>query len=194
MYSDKKLWEDFKAGEKYALSHIYYQNIQFLYRYGSKFSNNEDLIKDTLQDLFFDLIRLRSNLGANDNIKFYLITAFRRKLFRNLKKQKITDEKTDFLYPEAQIVYSAEYEMIGREELSHREKLVQKALAELSPKQREILYYRYTCDFEYNQICELMDLKYDSARKLVFRSLQSLKKQLSSSEIILFYTEFLSAI
>jgi RNA polymerase sigma factor (sigma-70 family) len=71
---------------------------------------------------------------------------------------------------------SYEYELTNKEELTNREKRVQKGLKKLSPKQREILFYRFTCDFSYEQICEIMSLKYDSARKLNFRALKLLKQ------------------
>jgi RNA polymerase sigma factor (sigma-70 family) len=177
--NDNKLWEDFKKGEKYALSHIYYLYVNQLFRYGKKFSSDDELVKDTIQDLFFDLIRTRVNLGTTGHIYFYLIKAFRRRLLRSLsetKKLKLTDEEAEM--QTANIVYSIEDEWIQKEQLTEKEEMVRKSLAELSPKQREILYYRFTCDFEYSQICEIMSLKYDSARKQVFRAIKALKDKL----------------
>ncbi|MGV8134886.1 MAG: RNA polymerase sigma factor [Mangrovibacterium sp.] len=190
LISDRQIWDDFKKGDSYALSYIYYQNIQLLYRYGKKFSNDNDLVKDTIQDLFLDMIRIRSTLGVNDNIKYYLIVSFRHKLFRKLRKQINLEKITGHIDPEAQITYSVEQEMMDREEFTYREKQVQKGLKELSSKQREILFYRYTCDFDYDQICGIMSLKYDSARKLVCRALKSLKECLSEEDIFLFCISF----
>ena len=34
MKEDKYIWDEFKKGEEYALSHIYNQNIDFLFFYG----------------------------------------------------------------------------------------------------------------------------------------------------------------
>lgn len=181
--SDLKIWDDFRKGEKYALSHIYYQHVELLYRYGKKFSQDSDLVKDTIQDLFFDLIRTRENLGATDSIRFYLMRSFRRKLVQNLKKDQSPQNSINS-EPEPAIVYSIEEEYIDRESLSKRDRLIQNCLQELNPRQREILYYRYTCNLEYNEICDLMSLKYDSARKLVHRAIESLKKMLGSSDIL----------
>ena len=185
--SDNQLWEDFKKGEKYALSHIYYLYVNQLFRYGKKFSTDDELVKDTIQDLFFDLIRTRVTLGTTDHIYFYLIKAFRRKLFRSLsgtKKMRQADEVAEALT--ANIVYSVEEDWIRKEHLSKKEEMLQKGLAELSPKQREIIYYRFTCDFEYEQICEIMSMKYDSARKMVFRALKTLREHLTDTSLTLF--------
>jgi RNA polymerase sigma factor (sigma-70 family) len=187
---DSKIWDDFRAGKEYALSHVYYQHVDLLHRYGKKFSHDNDLVKDTIQDLFFDLIRTRKNLGATDNIRFYLMCSFRRKLIQNLKKNKQSDNFPQS-NPEPSIIYSIEEELIGRESLSKRDRIIQNCLQELNPRQREILYYRYTCNLKYDDICELMSLKYDSARKLVHRAIESLKKMLCTRDILnLFYGIF----
>lgn len=185
--NDTKLWEDFKKGEKYALTHIYYLYADPLFRYGKKFSSDDELVKDALQDLFFDLIRTRATLGTTDHIYFYLIKALRRRLLKSLsgtKNTMLTDEDTAIY--SAHIVYSIEDEWIQKEELTKKEEIVRKGLAELSPKQREIIYYRFTCDFEYEQICEIMSMKYDSARKMVFRALKTLREQLTETNFTFF--------
>ena len=189
--NDTKLWEDFKQGEKYALSLIYDRYAAKLYRYGKKFTSDDELVKDTLQDLFFDLIRTRYTLGSTDNIYFYLIKSIRRRLVQPKdggKNLKLSDEEIDT--QSINIVYSIEDEWIHREELTKKEEIVRKGLAELSPKQREILYYRFTCDFEYEQICEIMSLKYDSARKMVFRSLKTLREHLAETNFTFFLIYF----
>lgn len=176
MTRDEKIWNDFRKGESYALSHIYCQHVQLLFRYGKKFSKDDELIKDTIQDLFYDLIESRENLGETNNIKFYLIASFRRKLARNNKNQLSFIKGGTEKRMEAEIVYSAEQEIISKEEATHQDKMMQKGLMELSPKQREILFYRFQCNLGYKQICEIMSLKYDSARKQVFRALKALKR------------------
>ena len=191
MIPDKKIWDDFRKGDNYALSHIYFQQVQMLYRYGRKFSSDDELIKDTIQDLFFDLIRTRKNLGETDNICFYLMASFRRKLAKSVRR-KIPLEYFDNNELIAEIVYSAEIDLIDREELTQREQAVKQALAELSPKQREILFYKYTCNFGYDQICEIMNLQYDSARKQVSRALKSMKEILSGSDLFIFFLGILS--
>jgi len=185
--NDALLWEDFKKGEKYALSHIYYLYADRLFRYGKKLTSDDELIKDQIQDLFFDLIRNRTTLGTTSNISFYLIKALRRRLIQNLYGvQRHCVPLKEIESQSLHIVYSIEEDFILKEDLTRNEENVRKALSELSPKQREILYYRFDCDFEYDQICDIMSMKYDSARKMVFRALKSLRMQMSETNITLF--------
>ena len=178
--TDTKLWEDFKKGENYALSHIYYLYADHLFGYGRKFTNDSELVKDTIQDLFVDLIRTRSSLGNTDHIYFYLIKAMRRRLFHSISGTEKHHKSVQLAQNQlVNFEYSIEEDWIQREQLSEKEEYIRKGLAKLSNKQREILYYRFTCDFEYNQICEIMSMNYDSARKMVFRALKSLRENLT---------------
>ncbi len=183
---NKTLWEGFLQDEPTALSRLYHRNIQQLYSYGRKFSHDDELIKDIIQELFIDLIKSRQKLNSVDNVSFYLMTSLRRKLAKHINKNKA------FTYSEdhninAEIVYSIENDIIDEEELSQKERLIKEALSKLSKKQREILYYKYTCDFSYDQICEIMSIKYDSARKQVFRALKTLKDSLGGIENLILF-------
>jgi RNA polymerase sigma factor (sigma-70 family) len=182
--SDKKIWADFKSGDKKATSNIYHENIQLLYRYGKKLTTDDDLIKDKIQELFYDLIRTRENLGSTDNIRFYLIKALRRRIFSELKKKSLFVEPAD--NENDCFMASCEEELIEMENDRYRDEMVKKAVKMLSPRKREILFYRYSCNFEYNQICEIMNIEYDTARKLVFRGLSSLKEYLVKMDFILY--------
>lgn len=178
MKKDEKLWNEFRGGCNAALSHIYYQNVQKLYRYGRKFTDNDELIKDTIQEVFFHLIETRPRLGRTDNISYYLYVCFRRKLALHIKANrqlKSIDSEKDM---EQDIDFSFEHELVQEEGSSEKKQKLNKALAKLTLKQREILYYKYTCGFSYEQICELTSLKYDSARTQVSRALSALKRVL----------------
>lgn len=185
--NDTNLWADFKKGEEYALSHLYYSYADKLFRYGKKFSSDDDLVKDTIQDLFYDLIRTRDTLGSTDHIYFYLIKAFRRRLLQSRmgkKNLRLSEQEVDVR--SLNIVYSIEDEWIQKESLTQKEEIVRRGLSGLTPKQREILYYKFTCEFGYDQICEIMSIKYDSARKMVFRSLKTLREHLTETNFTFF--------
>jgi RNA polymerase sigma factor (sigma-70 family) len=188
MPGDLTIWNDFRTGKDYALSYIYCHQVERLYKYGRKFTRDEALIKDTIQELFYHLIRSRSSLGETDNISFYLMAAFKHRIIRSIKTEKHFETKMepDNSY-ELSIAYSCEDELIGKEIESQKTDAVRRILGTISPKQREILYYRYSCNYSYDEICVLMSIRYDSARKMIFRALSALRMQLDSKELILLY-------
>ncbi len=185
MKEDKYIWADFKNDENQALSYIYNQNIDFLFCYGKKFTIDEDFILDMIQDLFCDLIKYRKTLSETDNIRLYLIKSFRRKLIGGIasRKKLVKLDSIDNLEPE--IVFSIEEEMIMDEVQSRRNMFLRQGLKELNIKQREVIYYKFTLGYDYDQISEIMAITYDSARQLVSRGINSLKHFMAKNNFLL---------
>lgn len=182
---DGKIWDEFKRGNNKALSQIYHQNIDFLFFYGKKFTTDEELVLDTIQDLFFYFIQKRNNLGKTENIRMYILKAFRRRLFEEIKKTNKLRKLNSDLQIEPQITFSKEEDIIARERQSKKDKELQRGMQKLNARQREVLYYKFTCGFDYDQICEIMSISYESARKMVSRSVNSLKKYLNEQGFVL---------
>ena len=86
--------DSFKRGDKEAFAFFYNLYVDELYRYGTKLCNDEELVKDTIHEVFIDLYLKRENNKTNpENLKYYLILALKRSLIKRLKKnRKIVDE------------------------------------------------------------------------------------------------------
>ena len=182
MEEDIKIWERFKGGEKSALSDIYFQHFDSMYHYGIKFKNDPEFIKDTIQDVFIKIIQAKERLSVPTNIRYYLLKALKNAILKELTKVHKIDY-VDELPVMFDGVFSLEEEIIDNENASAKEKILGDALKSLSSRQREIIYLRYECSMEYEQICEIMSLKNDSARKLVFRAISSLRELLEKNNI-----------
>lgn len=185
MKEDKYIWEEFKNEKEQALSYIYHQHIDFLFSYGKKFTKDKDFLMDVIQDLFYSLIKSRKNLGETDNIRLYLLKSFRRMLIREMDRSKKQADLQNQYRFEPEIVFSIEENLIGDEERSKALSFIQQGMKALNSKQREVLYYKYTCEFTYPEICEIMSVTPDSARQLVSRAIQSMKKYLSANDFFL---------
>ncbi len=182
---DKYIWEEFKNEKDQALSYIYHQNIDFLFTYGKKFTKDKDFLMDVIHDLFYSLIKSRKNLGETDNIRLYLLKSFRRMLIREMDRSKKQADLQNQYLSEPEIVFSIEEDLISDEEKSKAIRFIQQGMKALNSKQREVLFYKYTCDFNYPEICEMMSITPDSARQLVSRAIHSMKKYLSSNDFFL---------
>jgi len=175
---DLEIWNQFRKGENFALSFIYSQNIEFLYQYGLKFTSKRDLIEDAINDLFLDLIRNRKTIGETDNIRFYLMRSFRRKLVRELKKElRYSDNLLSEVFFD--VSYNIEDEIIHEESKKNIYKCLSLAIEKLSPRQKEAIYLKFKSGFDYNDISEIMDMEIDSSRNLIYRAIKSLKKSIS---------------
>lgn len=178
--SDKKLWNHFKNGSEDALSHLYEQNVDFLFSYGNKFTKDEALILDEIQDLFVYLISKRKTLGETDNIRFYLLKSFKRRLLKVLKRKVHVLDINENALDGSVVVFSKFEEIILDEEKYEMSLNLKRALSKLSSQQQEVLYYKFTCGLDYRQIGEMMSISYASSRQIFSRSIQTLKKYLKS--------------
>lgn len=187
--SDLELWSRFKAGDDLVLSLIYEANSRKLYHYGLKFTNDILLVEDSIQDLFTELIKNRKNLGDTDNISFYLLKSIKRKLLRKLISERrlsmgSPEESYDF-----NVTYSVELDMIS-EEISQQKKLIlAKVLQELTPRQKEAIYLRFSKELNYHEVSEIMNISVLACRNLISGAIKKLKESIGTSgksQILLF--------
>ena len=150
-----------------------------MFQYGIKFKDDPEFIKDCIQDVFFKLIKAGEKLGHTENIRFYLFKALKNSIYKELEKNK-RNELVEIFPFKFDTLFSFEEDVQEKENMSHKEKVLLKALDGLSERQREIIYLRFECAMEYDQICDIMELKNDSARKLLFRAIKSLREIISN--------------
>ena len=174
--SDLEIWRMFKQGHEGAFRYIYEKYLALLFRFGYKFTNDREQIKDCIQDLFV-VLRQADDLSDTDCIKFYLLSGFKWKLLRMLKKQNSVNKNIvmeDFYLETFEV--SEETRLI-REQMDMEIKIkLKKAINNLTRQERSVIYYFYTQGFNYEQIRSIMDLQsVKSARNLLYKSLGALR-------------------
>lgn len=181
--SDTDVWDKFKAGDESALSGIYHKHIDALYNYGIKFNPNGDFVKDCIQELFFELINHRANLGATNNIRFYLLKSLRRKISRNGKVLHLRfDNNVDDVSTNS--VPSVENELIDEEVNFEMQGKIKVLLQKLSKRQKEAIYLKFYQELSYEEISEIMSISYQSSRTIIFKAIKTLRQEVGSSNII----------
>ena len=183
--SDALLWKDFINGSNDAYHHIYSSYVQSLFKYGCHFTRDEALVKDCIQDVFVDLSKYKTSLGPTNNIKLYLFKSLKRKIIKSLSKGDIYSiidtENIPFLY-----TVSSEDEMVENEQNQRSYLQLDKAMATLSPRQKEAIYLRFVSNLSYEEISKVMQMNYQSARNLVFRGVEKLRQSYPKDLIFFF--------
>jgi RNA polymerase sigma factor (sigma-70 family) len=188
LINESAIWNRFKEGDDNALHLIYTENTKKLYLYGLKLTPNRTIIEDTIQDLFSDLVRSRRRLGDTDNVQFYLLKSFKRRLVRQLQKEKRYKLSNSLEYFVFDITYSIEHEIILEEKAKRKLQSLQQALLELTPRQKEAVYLKFTEELEYKEIAEIMDMSIDSCRNLICKAIKSLRDSIKGhNTLILFF-------
>lgn len=176
--SEKILWNTFRQGDRKAFALIYEQNIQALLNYGHKITQDESLIEDSIQDLFYELWNSKSNLSETDSIKFYLFKALRNKIYRNKEKNTfdVIDENQDL--PDWLNEVSTEYNIILQEKEASQLNYLKKAIQKLPKRQQEAINLRFFHDFSNEEVAQLMGVNYQSACKFIYTGLRFLKEHI----------------
>lgn len=177
--TDREIWLLFKRGDEETVSFLYGRYFPVLYRYGLKFTPDTSLVEDTIQDLFAGLIKNHKTVGDTDNILLYLLVSFRRKLFREQEYANRYDfaEEMGNDYP-FEIVWSVEQDIIRDEESQQQSALLLKALGELTARQKEAIYLRFTKELDYAAIAEIMQISIEACRNLISKAVAGLRKEL----------------
>lgn len=177
--NDKDLWINMLAGKKEALETIFRIQVQPLFDYGRKFTDDVALVEDCIQNLFTDIWVKRANLKVTDHIRPYLMLSLRRRILRERKNQQKTelmDREPFFL----EVSPDSESELIESEKKKENTQLLQNALNSLSSRQREIIYLKFDQNLSSQEIAELLQMNNQSVRNAIHRSLVKLKKLMIS--------------
>jgi RNA polymerase sigma factor (sigma-70 family) len=183
-------WDALRKGQKEALEAIYQEYVELLFQYGCKFSSDESLVKDCVQDLFIELWKNHKGLGNTTSVKRYLLASIRRKIIKVLNKNKkwlLSDrmEKIDF-----NLELAKEDELIKEEVKQEHIQIVKEALEGLSKRQKEVIYLKYYADLDYEEIGEIMNLNYQSLRNLVSRALKKMRETVGSLALLWLFDNF----
>ena len=172
---DADIWDEFKKGNRDALIYIYKAYFPELFNYGFQFNKDRDLIKDLIQDLFIYLYKKRDSIKTTTSIKFYLFKCLRRRIKVQIDQKERFDNVLNV--PSFTIEQSPESIYIADEERIINRHEIGKTINKLPLRQREIIYYYYYENFSYKEIASILGVKQiKSARKLLYRAIDSLKK------------------
>ncbi|MDR2916983.1 MAG: sigma-70 family RNA polymerase sigma factor [Tannerella sp.] len=170
---DGMLWDQLIGGDNDAYSYIYKKYVAELFSYGMRFTADRDLIKDCIQDVFVRIYNNRSNLNSTNNVKLYLFIALKNMLFNVFEKDK-SFQNIDTIEPVFSVEYTIEDEIIHDEQIQEQHEKIERILSVLTPRQKEVIYYRYVEGLSISDICSIMEMNYQSVLNLIQRSMKRL--------------------
>ncbi len=173
-HSTDTLLASFQAGNMTAFSQLYNLHINVLFNYGLKLTIDKELLKDCIHDIFVKLYTKKDELGTIDNLRSYLFISLKNKLCDELRRRMYM---SDTAVEEVSISTPTDVEddYMEEEQRKNEFSLVRRLLDQLSPRQREALTLYYIEEKKYEDICEIMNMNYQSVRNLMHRGLTKLR-------------------
>lgn len=191
---DYFLWKRFKDGDDEAFYWLYDQNIDALYSFGTRISNDTEFVKDCIHDLFLDIYKYRHQLSDTDSIRFYLFRSLKRKIHKREKRHLSIMYNDDIAATREQVVPGAEKNIVEQETKDENHMILEKAMEKLTQHQKEALFLKFDQNLSYPEIAELLGISVESVRTSIYRALKTLReciqKENPSFYLILFGKTF----
>lgn len=170
-----EVWMQFKSGDPKAFSKIYEEFIDNLFAYGSKITTDRELLKDCIQDVFYNLYRYNIQLNHPEYLEFYLFRSLRNILIRKLGKSR----KETFLAADGMVQFDLKFQA----EQDHPDaefdeiqlKTLLQILGTLDSEKRELLFLKFYTGLNYAEIGQLLGINPDTAKRQVYRLLNFLR-------------------
>jgi len=171
--SDAEIWKEIKQDHQGALSELFYRYSDLLLSYCLTITQDRDLIKDCIQELFLDIWKRRDKLAEVEKVKYYLLSVIRRILLRRLKAD---ERKLQIELPHLETSSrSEESKTIEKESLQNQQLYMAEKINLLPERQKEVIYLRYYLGMSHDEICEIMDIRKQAAWNLLSRAIKKLR-------------------
>lgn len=173
---DIQLWERLLKDERQALSELFKKYYRPLLNYGLKIIPQEELVKDSIQELFYSIWEGRANLSEIEYIRSYLYISLRRTIFRQ-NEIKQNRNKRDHSYSEEffQHIVDTEKLMMMEEFKKEQKRELKKALAKLNPREKEVIFLKFYSGLSNTEIAQVLDVNRQSVYNYIYRAIQALK-------------------
>ena len=164
----------FQAGDTKAFSRLYDLYINILYNYGYRLTNDKELLKDCIHDVFVKVYTRKNDLDTIENFKSYIFISLKNKVCDEIRKRiHMSSAAIEDIDPVATDDVEKRYLKMEQECVEHN--TIKFMMGQLSPRQREALTLYYIEEKKYEDICEIMSMNYQSVRNLMHRGLTKLR-------------------
>lgn len=173
---DGSLWRRLKAGDASALEQLFRIHYQILFDYGLKLTRQEELVKDSIQEVFAYIWERRQNLADADSVRAYLLVSLRRQLLHALAGQQKQHSAYEALSSDPiEEGFSAEDLLIFNESALAKKLAFKKAFSKIPARLREALYLKTYDGLTYKEIAAVMKVRPQVARNYVSEAFQRMR-------------------
>jgi RNA polymerase sigma factor (sigma-70 family) len=169
------VWKRFQSGDRFAFGEIYKEFADALFAYGSKITSDRELLKDSIQDLFYNLYRYNIQLQNPETLEFYLFRSLKNDIIRKIRNKYQEASLTDEGLFQFDLKFHAEQDIHDLESNELRVEALRKILQTIDPQKRELLFLKFSTGLNYSEIGVIVGMNSDAVKKQVYRTLDNLR-------------------
>lgn len=182
------LWMEFLAGDELAFSRLYLLFFDDLLMYGRRVGGDDLIVEDAIQDLFIKLYQKKIALKDNKKLRPFLFRSLKNLIYNQLLRDAKLTSFDDYECP-----FNLEYTIDDQVFTNQKQQLsdeVHRFMRGLSNRQREIIYLRFVHEMSFEEISVIMNIHVQSARNLLARSMDKIRKEASMVSLLCFLQHF----
>jgi len=182
--SDYELLAQFKEGQRSAYEEIYHRYWAVLFRHARKMVQNDEDAKDLVQDVFSVFWLDGPTLELQTTLSAYLYSLVRYKVFNLIDRKKV---RSNYLSSLEEFIKKNEYSGEYRVREKQMEELIEKEIAALPPKMREVFELSRRANMSYRDIAEKLSISDNTVKKQMSNALKILRSRLGVIFDLFFY-------
>ncbi len=172
----KQLAAEFCAGNDCAFSELYDLYVQTLYNYGMKLTQDQELLKDCIHDVFVKVYTKRNEKHTINNLGSYLIISLKNRLLDEFRRNTFMDDGEVDSYDYRRVTDDVEHDYLNTERELMQNAQVAHLMNHLTRRQRQAITLYYLEERKYDEICSIMHMNYHSVRNLMHRGMLKLRE------------------
>jgi RNA polymerase sigma factor (sigma-70 family) len=180
----QRLWQEFRAGDIYALAHLMQKFYPELFSWGMRLHADREFVKDCIQEIFLTLWKMQDTISPVENVRSYLLVVLKSRILRELSKKNRMDYRAFSDGYSFSVEFSADLRLIEEEHEVYQLRKLEKVMNQLPARQKELIYLRFYQNLSFEQIAEVMQLGRQSVYNLLQKSLHSLRRHWAVSILL----------
>jgi RNA polymerase sigma-70 factor (ECF subfamily) len=174
-YSDNELISLLISGDEMSYTEIYHRYKGLIYQHAYRRLKDEDEADDVLQDIFTSLWVRRERLNSSINVPAYLYSALRNKVINIIAHKQVRSEYHNIF---EKITENNSAVTDHRVRLNLLQELIEKEVANLPPKMREIFEYSRNQHLSHREIAQKLDISEKTVKNQIHNALKILRSRL----------------
>ena len=165
----------FKEGHRSAYEDIYRRYWALLYSHARRMVQSDEDAKDLVQDVFSVFWLDGPTLELQTTLSAYLYSLVRYKVFNLIDRKKV---RNNYLSSLEDFIKKNEYSAEYRVREKQMEALIEKEIATLPPKMREVFELSRKANLNYREIAEKLNISDNTVKKQMSNALKILRSRL----------------
>lgn len=177
-HNDAACWKELKEGNPDALGYLYDTYIDRLFSTAIKMTDNRELAKDALQEVFVEIWHYRNSIGDVNYSYSYLAKVLKSIILKKVKTKIVINTLIDN-DQRADEDRNIEEALVMSDTVREQTTMLNSAISNLTTRQKQVVKLRFFEGLTYEQIAAKLCMNYQSVNNLAFRAMLNLRKQMN---------------